>query len=276
MKSTVAAAGAIVLALAATTASAGVVITQEVTESNQPAGHKTEQTVMIQGHKQKLVVGEREYITDLDAGKMYYVLAQKKAYMELPFPPISGPERMIARPELVVGLKKTARMDKVAGYDCQDYTNVVPAAQSSLRLTQCVASGAPGAKEFADYQKALADKIKSMAPEGDPIDGIPVLSISARFVNKIKLSAKMPPDIAAKMEAAMDKIKPFVVTTTVTNIEVKDLPADTFVVPKGYVESQVPAVGLPGKVITSGKAPAGQASAAMPAIPAAPAVPATH
>ena len=168
MKSTVAAAGAIVLALAATTASAGVVITQEVTESNQPAGHKTEQTVMIQGHKQKLVVGEREYITDLDAGKMYYVLAQKKAYMELPFPPISGPERMIARPELVVGLKKTARMDKVAGYDCQDYTNVVPAAQSSLRLTQCVASGAPGAKEFADYQKALADKIKSDGARGRP------------------------------------------------------------------------------------------------------------
>ena len=280
MKFTVAAAAAIVLALAATTASAGVVITQDVTASNQPAGRKTEQTIMIQGHMQKLIDGDREYITDLDAGKMYFVMPAKKAYMDIPFPPVTGPQRMIAREELPLGLKKTARKDNVAGYACQDYTTVKPVAQSSIRVTQCIASDAPGAKEFAAYQKAMAAKFKgtARAPGGDLPDGIPVLTITARFVNRLKPSPKMPPEIAAKMEAAMAKIKPFVVTAKVTKIEQKDLPADTFVVPKDYAESKAPEVGLPGKMVTQGTAPGHAPSAipAAPAAPAAPSVPASH
>lgn len=271
MKSIVAAVTAIVLAIAATTASAGVVITQDVTESNQPAGHKTEQTIMIQGHMQKLVEGDRVYITDLDAGRLYFILPAKKAYMNVPFPPITGPQRMIARHELPIGLKKTPRTDKVAGYACQDYTTVTLAAQGTVRVTQCVASEAPGAKEFVEYQKTMAAKLKHtvMALGEDVPDGIPVLTIAARFVNRFTGSINMAPEIVAKMKAETDKIKPYVVTAKVTKIEQKDLPADTFVVPKDYAETKAPKLGLPGK-ITQGTAP-GNASAPIPAPPAAPA-----
>jgi hypothetical protein len=277
MKSTVAAAGAIVLALAATTASAGVVINQEVTQTNQPAGQKTEQTLMIQGHKEKLVTPDQAYITDLDAGKMYYILPKSKSYIEIPFPPVTGLQRVLARQELSVGVKKTPRTDKAAGYACTDYTGVVPIAQSTLRVTQCVASDAPGAKEYVDYQTAKAQKVKGtqIAPGGDIPDGIPVLTIKARLVNKMTPSSHLPPEIREKMIAAMAKAKPFVVTTTVTKIEAKELPADTFVVPAGYTHAATPNVALPARIIDSTGA-AGHGPPAKPGAPAAPAAPATH
>ena len=100
-------------------------------------------------------------------------------------------------------------------------------------------------------------------------DGIPVLTIAARFVNRFTGSINMAPEIVAKMKAETDKIKPYVVTAKVTKIEQKDLPADTFVVPKDYAETKAHKLGLPGK-ITQGTAP-GNASAPIPAPPAAPA-----
>jgi Domain of unknown function (DUF4412) len=273
MKSTVAAAAAIVLALAATTASAGVVINQEVTQPLQPNVPKIEQTVMIQGHKQKTITGDRQFIIDLDAGKAYFIMPKKKSYMQMPFPPATGMQRMIARNELPIGVKKSTRTDNVAGYPCTDYAGDVPIVQSTIKITQCVASDAPGAKEYVAYQKALADKLKGtvMANKDEVPDGIPVLTINARFVNKFTPSPKMPPELAAKMVAAMAKVKPFVTHTTVTKIEVKDLPADTFVVPAEYSSTHAPGVGLPGKMINAPKTPATHGPSTKPAPPVAPA-----
>ncbi len=285
MKSTVAAAIALVLAIAATTASAGVVISQELSLSSQPVGSKTDQTLMIQGHKQKFINGDREFITDLDAGKMYLLLPKEKQSLEMPFPPAGGSQRVMAReglPDLPPGLKKTDRADKVAGYDCQDYTGTVPVAMSTLAITQCVSSNAPGAKEFVEFQKAMvkaltAQKAKQgaapLALTAEIPDGIPLSTVSTRTVNPFKPSPKIPPEARAKIEAALARNKPLIRTTTVTKIEVKDLAADTFVVPADYNKnlknptSKLPPPPKPG---------AAPGSAMDHGAPAAPAASASH
>ena len=81
MKSGFTAAAALALALAATTASAGVVISEQVVVNNQGSVQKTEQTVMVQGHKQIVINGDEEQlITDLDAGSIYLITPKTRQF----------------------------------------------------------------------------------------------------------------------------------------------------------------------------------------------------
>ena len=276
MKSTVAAATAMLFAVVATTASAGVVVSRETVVGTQPGGRKSTQTLMIQGHKQRLIDPDRDTITDLDAKKTYVLDTKDKKFLEIPFPPVNGFQRMITRQTLAIALTKAAGTNKVAGYSCQDYTGSVPVAQSTLSVTECVASDAPGAKEFVDYQKALAQTAKGtpLAPKGEIPDGIPVSSVSTRKVNPFPHLPGATAEQMAKLNAAMAKNKPFVTSVTVSKIETKDIPADTFVVPADYTKVKEPTPAMPGMhPVTPGGATMGSA----PTAPAAkPAAPATH
>lgn len=273
MKSTVAAATALVLAIAATTASAGVVISQEMVFGNPASEHKFDQTVMIQGHKQKIITGDREVIIDVDAGKMYLINPAGKQSVELPFPPGGVLARSMMLGGLSTEFKKTGGTHKVAGYDCQDYTGHTPIGYRRLNMTECVASDAPGAKEFVEFQKAMADKLKRtpLKHKGEIPDGIPVSSIASISVTLAGVPRGMAPEQAAKLKAQLEKQPPTTNNTTVSKIQVKDLPADTFVVPAGY-QTQAARPGT--HPVTPGSAPVSPGSSTKAAAPAAPAPPA--
>jgi hypothetical protein len=277
MKSGFTAATALALAIAASTASAGVVISQE--RVNQTGAQKTDQTVMVQGHKQKFIDGDREIVTDLDAGTVYIINPKRKEYFQSKFPPVGMLAMRMIFGGSTIELKKTGGTDKVAGYACQDYTGGAILALHSISVTQCVASDAPGAKEFAEFQKLLQSKLKGspVARKGEIPDGIPLLSAVTTASVPFKAPPGFPPAAAEQMNAKIAGHKPTVINTTVSTIEVKDLPADTFAMPAGYTkgkEMQMP----PNPLIRGlhsqphGAAPAAGASAA----PAAPAAPAPH
>ena len=238
MKSTVAAATAIVLAIAATTASAGVVISQEVVD--QTGAHKTNETVMVQGHKQKVISGDQETITDLDAGTMYITNTKTKEFVQPKFPPAGLFAVKMIWQGSTTELKKTGGTHKVAGYACQDYTGSSVLGRHRLNLTKCVASDAPGAKEFVEYEKALADKVKGtpLAPKGQIPDGIPVSSSMTWTQLPFVPPRGFPPEQAAKLNEGLAKYKPITSNVTVSKIEVKDLPAGTFVVPADYTKGE--------------------------------------
>jgi hypothetical protein len=241
MKSKVAAAIAIAFALAATTASAGVVISQERVVSNQGKVSKSEQTVMVQGNKRKVVTPERTVITDLDAGKVYFLNPKSKKYAQSPFPPKGLPAAIMVQEGLSFGFEKGAATHKVAGYECQDYSGSIPFAFTKLDTTQCVASDAPGAKEYTDFLKAIGEKIKGtrLAPKGGVIpDGVPVLITTSAEPHTFNPRRGVPPEQVKRIQDELAKHPPAVFTTTASKIEVKDLPADTFVVPADYSEQQ--------------------------------------
>jgi hypothetical protein len=280
MKSTVAAAAAIVFAIAATTASAGVVISQKLVVDNPaatPKVNKADQTVMVQGHKQKVITGDLEVITDLDAGKMYFINPKSKNFVQVEIPPTGMLGRRLAREGLFVGFKKFDRNPhKLNGYTCQDYIGGQTIAYSDIGVTQCVASDAPGATEYLEFKKAMMAKLKGtpFAPKGELPAGIPVSSITTTTAAIITPTGGIPPETIAKIKAENAKNK---VTTSfnVSKIEVKNIPADTFTVPAAYnkQEMQEP------RFNTEGAMPATAPNASGPSLtekPAKPAVPAPH
>ncbi|MGA9725381.1 MAG: hypothetical protein WBQ86_23190 [Candidatus Binatus sp.] len=278
MKSTVAAAAAIALALAATTASAGVVISQEAVTKVHGRDRKVEQTVMIQGHKRKVIASEkgtvtRETVTDVDAGKIYMIFPKVKQFAEFKFPPEKALALMVVWEESTIDLdKKTDGTDKVAGYACQDYAGSSVFIFNNIDVTKCLATAAPGAKEFFEFEKALAQKLQGtpLAPKGEIPYGIPV---SATFTSQLvpfTPPAKMPPEEAAKVKEKLAKYRPVTSNVTVSKIEVKDIPADAFVVPAGYTPA--PAATLPQPLtppVKPGSASAPPGSSTKPGAPTA-------
>jgi len=265
MKFSITAAIAVALAIAATTASAGVVITQKVNVKTQEGTRKFERTVMVQGHKQKVVTTDHEVITDLDAGKIYVIKPSIKEFIDAPFPP----QRMIINmtvPEgIAVGFKKSGTAPhKLNGYKCQDYAGGSTVAHYRVGIIECVASDAPGAKEFTEFQRTQADKLKHtlLAQVGEVPDGIPVSSLITLTGTAMAMTGGIPAEQIAKLQAELDK-KPTITGMNVSKIEAKDLPAAEFVVPADYHRQEVPK-------LQPGKGPA-------PGAPAAPATkPAAH
>ena len=180
MRYTVAATAAIVLALAATTASAGIIISEDVVVTDQAGKqHKSEQSVMLQGNKQKVVTPERVIITDLDAGKMVVLIPATKKIGRLPYPPAGVLVPFLARQGEFIDYAKSAGSGKAAGYDCQNYAGTWTAGHLKVDGKECVASAAAGAKEFVAFRKAMADKLKGYSHwhlKSEIPDGVPVSS----------------------------------------------------------------------------------------------------
>jgi hypothetical protein len=277
MKSTVAAAAAIALALAATTASAGVVISQNLVVNNPaatPKVNKTTQTVMVQGHKQKVITDELEVITDLDAGKIYFLRPATKGYFEQEFPPTGMFARRMQREGAFVGFKKFAGSHKkLSGYSCQDYGGGSQVPYADVGVIECVAADAPGAKEYVEFRKAMTQKLKGTAlePKGEIPDGIPVASITSTTPVVTPATGGIPPELIAKLKATAVKNK-ITSAFNVSKIEVKNLADSEFVVPANYVkqEPQLPQFSTETNPAAPGAEPPAPASSTKPGAPAAP------
>jgi len=258
MRSTVAAGAGLLLAIAATTASAGVVISQDVVDTDLAGKqHKSEVTVMLQGNKQKIVLPARAIITDLDAGKVIVLIPGSKGSASFPLPPPPRIAMLLSRFGMFVGYQKASGGGKVAGYECQNYTGSDNEGRLKIDATACVASAAAGAAEYTAFGKGLAAKLKGSHVEikGDVPDGVPVSSTLTIGSIPPPIPKGFPPEQAAKVKESEAKLKPVLRSAKVTKIEVKDLPADTFMVPADYNAS------APGKPAAGAK-PAAAASAA--------------
>ncbi len=269
MRYTVAATAAIVLALAATTASAGIIISEEVVVTDQAGKqHKSEQSEMLQGNKQKVVTADRVIITDLDAGKIVVLIPASKRFAELPFPPAGVLVPFLARQGAFIDYAKSAGTGKAAGYDCQNYAGIWTAGHLKVEGKECVANAAAGAKEFVAFRKTLADKLKGtrLAIKGEIPDGVPVSTTVSSGI----IPPPIPKGFSAAQIAEINKsnarAKPEITNTKVTKIEVKDLPAGEFVAPAEYSNLKPkPSTGAPGVPAKSGTGGAAPKSAASPA-----------
>ena len=70
---------------AATTASAGIVISEKLTVTDPNGAHKSERTVMLQGNKEKVIRPDRQLIFDLDAGKIVVLALRPRATQKCRF-----------------------------------------------------------------------------------------------------------------------------------------------------------------------------------------------
>jgi Domain of unknown function (DUF4412) len=256
-------AAAMIIGCWAVPASAGVVITQQQTLQHGSMSHSSQQTVMVQGNKQKIVDNQRIVIFDLDQLKQYMLLPSNKTYFVLPIKPRARPHMMPGGRGTAVGFdfKKTGKSRTVSGYKCDDYEATGQSMSGEYTTTQCVSKTAPGAAEFAAFQRTMLDKMKSAEPglKVNPPDGIPIASDSSVSRGHRRSEGSGAQGFGPSHGATPRP--PTVIHTVVTKIVTEDLPASTFAVPSDYKQIVMGAAAVPGAGAPA-QSPAAQPSSA--------------
>ena len=244
MKKFASALPAIVILVFAATAGAGVVVDEQQV-INQPDGNRVTRTrtVLIEGDKQKSIIGngERSVITDLGKGTMTMVDETHKTYVEFPFPPKGeGAAVMPHGVSPTLSFKRTGGHNKIIGYSCDEYSGVGTVGGNSVSMAGCFSDSAPGAVDYSNFQREMADKVKgtTMANMGQIPPGVPLrLTITTTMSGAPAI--EMSPEQASKPNQMLTH--PQVVTSTiVSRISTKRLPPDSFQVPSGYQKQQLP------------------------------------
>jgi hypothetical protein len=223
-------------------ASAGVVVDEQQV-INQPDGNKVtrNRTVMIEGNRQKSIIdnGNRTVITDLEKGTMTMIDGTRKSYIEFPFPPKGGGmAAMAGGVSPTIKFKKTGAHDKIIGYSCDDYSGAGILGTNSVSMSGCFSDSAPGAAEYSDFQRHMADKVKGtpMANMGQIPQGVPLrLTITTTMGPSPGMSGGNDNKLGQMLAN-----RQFVTATTVSKLSTRTLPADSFAVPSGYQKQQLP------------------------------------
>src|ERR1700693_4925004 len=234
------------LAMTALPAAAGVVITQKQHVTSGTHARDSEQTISVQGNKQKMVTERHTIITDLDAGKMYVLDPNAKSYFQIDFPPQGQMATMMAAStNAAMNFKKAGTTREIAGYKCADYNGGGHMMAGDYTVKECFSSTAPGAQEFAAFEKNMADKLKSTGTptgNGEIPGGVPLALDSTMKMGKVNIPG-MAPEQAAKINEMMAKRPPVTTSTMVEKIESKRLADSDFAVPSGFTKRDLPGPG---------------------------------
>jgi Domain of unknown function (DUF4412) len=234
------------VAMTALPAAAGVVITQKQHVTSGTNSRDQEQTISVQGNKQKMVTEKHTIITDLDAGKMYVLDPNAKSYFQIDFPPQGQMATMMAAStNAAMNFKKAGSSREIAGYKCTDYNGGGHMMAGDYTVKECFSTSAPGAEEFAAFEKNMADKLKSTGTAtgtGEVPGGVPLALDSTMKMGKVNIPG-MAPEQAAKINEMMAKRPPVTTSTMVEKIETKKLADSDFAVPSGFTKRELPGPG---------------------------------
>jgi Domain of unknown function (DUF4412) len=252
------------LAMSALPAAAGVVITQKQHVTSGANTRDQEQTISVQGNKQKMVTERHTIITDLDKGMMYVLDPKTKTYFQIEFPPSGQMASVMASSTAAaMNFKKAGTTREVAGYKCADYNGGGHMMAGDYTVKECFSTTAPGAEEFATFEKNMADKLKSSGTttgNGVVPGGVPLALDSSMKMGNVSIPG-MAPDQAAKINEMMAKRPPVMTSTVVEKIESRKLADNDFAIPEGFTKRDLPAQGAM-KMPPMKMPPAGAPSAA--------------
>jgi len=238
----VAAALATVLAIGAfaVAASAGVVVEEQETINRGDAPTTRNRTIMIEGNKQKIITDQDQMVTDLDKNVMLLINPARKTYAQMPFPP-HYPNGM-SKTMKSVEFKKMDSSRVVDGYKCQDYSGTSHIMGTESKIVECFAKGAPGAKDFAAFQRVMNAKLTAAGEAGMAREiptGVPMASETTTNMAGLTIPG-MPPDQAKKFAQMMANRPPIVTKSVVMKISSKSIADSEFVPPPGYTQQAVP------------------------------------
>jgi hypothetical protein len=233
------------LAMAALPAAAGVVITQKQHVTSGTNTRDSEQTISVQGNKQKMVTDRHTIITDLDKGMMYVIDPKTKTYFQIDFPPQGQMATVMASSTAAaMNFKKAGTTRDVAGYKCADYDGGGHMMAGTYTVKECFSTTAPGSQEFATFEKHMADKLKSSGTEATGMipPGMPLALDSSMKMGTVNIPG-MAPEQAAKINEMMAKRPPVQTSTVVEKVETKKLAESDFAIPDGFTKKDLPAPG---------------------------------
>jgi hypothetical protein len=205
--------------------SAGVVMSETAMTSG-PSGHIAQErtTIYIQGNKQRVDTGDVQTITDLDKRLLYIVDKKDREYVEESLQTGSGtyPESGEAAGSVV--LKRTGRTHLVAYQRCNEYRGTWADQNVNVTVSACVSDAGPGVQEIARFNREMISQVsgsKSRTPGEEATSGImlekhSVVELRRRYKSRHYRRASLT--MKSKIE----------------DIKLTQLPAGTFLPPKGF------------------------------------------
>ncbi len=221
-------------------ASAGVVLQRRQTINSGGQQRSIEETVMIQGAKEKRTVEHLDIITDLEARKVTTIDHTSKSYVETEYPPPTAPAGAIAMQlGLVVDYSQQSGERMVAGYKCEYYKGVRTSRVAELVITQCVTTDAPGADAYSAFDRQRIEVLKAEhanvsnhLPPGMPLE------VTLSVARAMPATRDTDPEKLRGLQEMIAKQPKTSATTEVLKVAARNLPADTFNVPKGYTRRE--------------------------------------
>src|ERR1022692_4427204 len=217
---------------------AGVVITETETIVGEPPRTR-QRTIMIEGHKQKMIDGKQAIITDLDNGTTDIIDPAHKMYLEIPFPPQGMTGQEIDGLQQPADYIATGNTRTVAGYKCDEYKGAGKFAVGEFSTVSCVSKNAPGAAEYASFEKMMMAKIKPGSPPTARPDGIPLV-LDTTTILKPSDIPNMSHQAAEELKRQLAEQPPMLTKREVTKVEAHKIAASELQVPAGYTKREPP------------------------------------
>lgn len=231
------------LMLIAAAAQAGVVLQEtETVDRGNGKPETQDRTVMVQGNQQKTVTTRSQVLIDLDKGFMYVISPERKAYVEMPFPPQGRMGQLMAQRMAAMNFKKTGKQSTIAGYPCEEYSGGGNMGGSQYSVVGCFSPSAPGASDFTTFQKAMAGKLHGGAATASIPDGVPLEVTSTTKMTSFNMPG-MSADQASKIKDMLAKRPPVVSKTLVSKVSLEQIASSDFTVPEGYQKQEMPPPG---------------------------------
>jgi hypothetical protein len=211
---------------------AGVVMS-EVAVASGPIQNGTEnQTVYVQGNKQKIDMHDIQTIADLDKGRLYIVDKTRRNYVEMPIGSLAEltPRQDDSDSKTVV-LKRTGARRVIAENHCDEYRGNASNSEVHLTVSACVSTLAPGANEIVKFDRKMVSEVQG-PQAGKSNEALTGMVLEKQSV----INLRVPAATRKGYETAL-----LVTKTRVNDIKVKELPAQTFMPPKGYSKVEQPA-----------------------------------
>lgn len=244
MKKFLALMAGVLLTLGSSAAWGGMVMTETESTVGGATPRTSQRTVMIEGNREKMITDRNQIITDLDKGVIYIINPAEKTYLEMPFPPQGPMKSMIGGPAMHTNFTKTGKSRTVAGYKCEEYTGTGKFMMGDFSLVSCVSPSAPGAKDFAKFEKTMMAKLKgsSLALPSNLPDGVPLAQDTTTKMTGMNMP-NLPPEAAAQLKQQFANRPPIVTKSEVTKIATQKIADNEFQVPAGFTKRENPMGG---------------------------------
>jgi len=205
---------------------AGVVMGETSTaQAANGATFSVDKTVYVQGNKQRVEERRVATITDLDKSVIYLIDKTNRAYVKVPLKRLSDIQPGNVQSE-TVDLSSTGQAKVIANQPCKEYRTVEGNELEHVIISVCMSTNAPGAKEIAAFDRKMAARLSGGTADRPSSRGTASLMLEKQSVLSFRVRGPSPSNAYHTTSLKTQ--------TRINKIELKSLPGDTFMPPKGY------------------------------------------
>jgi hypothetical protein len=211
---------------------AGVVMSETSFVNGTIAPRQEHRTIYTEGNKQKIDMDGVQTIADLDKHQLYIVDKDRRNYAEMPLEHLKDLLPSTGEPNSKpIDLRRTGATRVVAHNRCDEYRGKKVNERIQITVSACVSRNAPGADQIVRFDRKMVSRLLGVT-----------IATSNQAATGMVLEKKSIVNftLPGPSQQNYHRIASLTTSTRVDYIDLKALPAQTFLPPKGYNKVQGP------------------------------------